>query len=375
MANDRVLPLLIIAQSARFLAQAASFSGFRVWGADCFADVDACDVAERWHLLAPLDQLTTEQLLEAIVTLSQGEPCQLIYGGGIEHYPALFDQLPDHIQLMGNSPPTLQTINHPATFFALLAELELPFPELSWQRPAQQTAWLFKPHTSLGGNGILPAHQAATAEQGYFQHQITGASLSALFLANGTDAQLIGINRQWTAPIPTTPFRLGGIESAYTLDAAITEQITHAINTLTLATGLIGLNSLDFIVSDEGKCYLLEINPRPSASAELYHTEYPLIQSHLTACHQQSLDQESESKQASFRSLSYLYATTQSVIIPSHFSWPFACRDIPTADSRIRPAQPICTLLISGHSQTHCHQQRQQLEAEITSQLKLNALV
>ena len=123
------------------------------------------------------------------------------------------------------------------------------------------------------------------------------------------------------------------------------------------------------MASDDGRLYLLEINPRPSASAELYQSQLPLINAHLSACQKHPLNHKIELDRAPFHLLSYLYATTQSIVVPNQFSWPSVCRDIPIAGAHISKQQPICTLLIPGKTLTHCHQKRQQLEINITSEL------
>lgn len=368
MTNDRALPLLIIAQSARFLAQAAQQSGYRVWAADCFGDADTLSAVERWQVLPAFDTLSTKVLFNTILQLSQSEPCQLIYGGGMEYYPDVFDQLPNHIALMGNSSQTLRLIKEPTSFFALLAKQKIDFPEVSWCPPDSQEGWLFKPNMSLGGCNILPAKQALKKSKGYFQRSIQGISISALFLANGTNVQLIGINRQKASPSSENPFRLGSIEKPHAIDSIFMAQLAHAIKTITLATGLVGLNSLDAILANNGKLYFLEINPRPSASAELYNAEYPLISSHLLACQKQNSPTLPEASQNKFSLLRYVYSI-QPCTIPSDFNWPPACRDIPPANTQIGYQDPICSLYTHGDSLASCHQQSQQLESEIILQL------
>ena len=89
MAEHPML-LLIVAQSARMLAQSARREGYTLRVADCFADIDTLDAADRFLQLSALDNLEEHQWLQTIITLSDAEPCWLICGTGIERfYPAL----------------------------------------------------------------------------------------------------------------------------------------------------------------------------------------------------------------------------------------------------------------------------------------------
>ncbi len=365
-ANE--LPLLIVAQSARFLAQSAQQAGRRVWVADCFNDVDTILCAERIQRLPQLDKLTVTNWLDRLRELSQGTACQLVYGGGFEHHPTLLDALPKQIQLLGNTPKTLRQITQPHSFFTMLTNLSLPFPEISWQPPEKKDGWLFKPYESLGGINIFPAHSPliSTVNKGYFQRKLTGTSGSALFLADGAQTQLIGLNRQWCAPAPQAPFRLGAIEPLPNINDSHIAKINAAIMLITQSTGLVGLNSLDFIISDSGALHFLEINPRPSASAELYDNKGSLLTAHLSAC-QQTEEPKLIYNQHNIRQLSYLFAAEKSMRIPKNMQWPTACHDIPAGNTEIAAHQPICTLLLSGQSPTSRDQQ--QYEADILSQI------
>ena len=101
--QDQRKPILIFAQSARFLAQSAAQATYPVWAADFFGDLDTISVADRWLQIPALSQLHHDTILSIFSDLTQGEACTLICGSGIEkHYP-LLNKLPSHIQLVGNS--------------------------------------------------------------------------------------------------------------------------------------------------------------------------------------------------------------------------------------------------------------------------------
>ena len=333
------LPIIIIAQSARFWAEQARQIGLVTKAADCFGDSDTRAAADDFLLLPPLATLTTADLQHAMTTLSAGENCQLVLGSGMDAFPDFLDSLPPHIQLIGNTASSIRRINQPATFFALLAEQGLPFPEVSWLPPEDTDNWLFKPARSLGGQGIVAAHAAARNTAGYFQREINGRSGAALFIANGKTAMLIGMHQQFNA---AGSYALSGLSAPLVLSIAQQTTLTTAMNTLTASAELIGLNSLDFILTDSGEICLLEINPRLSASAALYATENELLSWHIAACTHGTLPAAIHPCPAT--KLDYLFAP-QNITIPADIAWHATCHDLPVAGTIIPAHAPICSLL------------------------------
>ena len=118
----------------------------------------------------------------------------------------------------------------------------------------------------------------------YFQLRVTGASVSALFLASEKKADIIGLSMQWTAPTPASPFRYGGAAGPVDIDPAQAEEIARSVATIASELDLVGLNSVDFLVSDEA-VWLIEINPRPGATLDVFESnEAPLFARHVAAC-------------------------------------------------------------------------------------------
>lgn len=341
--QEQSLPVLILAQSGRFLAQSASQAGYSVWVADCFGDQDTLAVADRWQQVPSFSKLTSALFSKMLTELTQGEPCILITGSGIELYYPLLENLPDNVQLVGNSVQTIKQIKTPALFFSLLEQLELPHPRTQFKRPQESNDYLVKSASGLGGNHIQYLEDATDVDNSYFQHLIAGNSGSALILANGIDAQIISINQQFLSPRKGTPFRLGSIETPWEIPKHHRHELEQAINKITVEVGLLGLNSIDFIISKNNELQLLEINPRPSASAELIESEPPLFQHHIDAC-SGDLPYISVKKSTIQSVLHYFYAD-HDYMIPLNISWPIECHDLPHAGTNIKKGQPICTII------------------------------
>jgi len=334
-------PLLILAQSGRFLAQSAAQAHHPVWVADCFGDQDTLAVSQRWQQLPDIDSLSIETILDLINTLSQGENCFLVCGSGIEGYYPFLSQLPDNIKLIGNSADTILKLKTPELFFNLLAELDINYPASQFKPPLTQQGWLSKSASGMGGGHIQKYLQQSTDKATYYQRYIEGKSGSILFLANGENTLTLSINQQFTTPDSRHPFRLAGIDSPWILSQQHQMLLKKIIHKISQNVGLLGLNSVDFILSDLGELLILEVNPRPSASAELLQTVNPLIQHHIEACQGHLPD---ELMIMSHRSLRYHYADKALMI--SNIIWGNHCYDRPQAGTTIHKDEPIFTSIV-----------------------------
>lgn len=363
-------PILIFAQSGRFLAQSATQAGYTVWAADCYGDTDLLAVTERWQSLPPFTELTHDSIVASLSALTRGEQCMLMCGSGIEHCFHLLFPLPANIQLIGNTPDTLYAIKTPALFFDLLNQHAVHYPNTQFnEKPRDNLTWLKKQATGLGGAHIQYAVSATDKNdvETYYQRFVAGSSGSCLFLADGHHAHIMSINRQYLAPTDQLPFRLGRIESAWQLSAPHNAYLHKVINQLTVATALVGLNSLDFIISDQHQLLILEINPRVSASAELINNKATLFQQHLDACLGQLLGSPSVLNQ-NCASLFYHYATSD-LIIPENMLWPTECHDLPPAGLTIKRGEPICTSRVEPLKRNSATQLHFLIEQQILQQL------
>src|SRR5262249_41934138 len=143
--------------------------------------------------------------------------------------------------------------------------------------------WVVKIAGGAGGAHIRRASRQARTSGDYFQRFVSGHSVSALFIADGRGARVIGFSRQWTSPAPEAPYRYGGAVRLRRIGRQGAEMIGGWLSGLAARAGLIGLCSADFIRNQDGY-QLVEINPRPGATLDIFDsTEAPLIKAHLCA--------------------------------------------------------------------------------------------
>ncbi len=343
-------PVLVFAQSGRFIAEAAARAGYPVRVADCFADSDTRSVAEAVIRLPPLNELTENQLLQTLCSLSQNQPCLLIYGTGIERFYPILSQLPAHIEVIGNSAHTLALLREPQTFFKLLDSLQLPYPPTSLTR-APSLNPLRKRLDSAGGTAVS-ADNAPLKPGEFYQQRMEGETRSVCFIADGEKPRILGWNRQINQ---AGQFVLQQIWQQNQPPAHAAQLIT-LLEKLVKASKLKGLNSLDYIVSSDKAIYILEVNPRISASVELL-SEADWLQWHIDWCRGHSpaeITQNSENQQV--RLLHICFAEKDYEVVDSP-NWPAACHDLPEACSLIRKGQPICSVMVAADTEHACIKQ------------------
>lgn len=363
------LPVLIFAQSGRYLAQSATQAGHTVWVADCFGDIDTQETANRWLKLPAFSILNSDDLLEQLCNFVDGHKCLLICGSGIEIFYPILPQLPENIHYFGNSSNTIEKIKSPSIFFSILAQHQLPYPATQYTQPnkSKSEAWLFKESSGLGGTHITSSNKSPKNKQGYFQQRISGESGSILFLADKDKTQSLLINKQIVTNNQTSPFQLAAIETPLEVSKNHRDQLFEAIDIITKETALVGLNSLDFIIDDNNQLFILEVNPRPSASSELVNDEL-LFQHHLQACQGKQTFDMPITANINHAGLYYLYAP-HTLTIPHKMNWPKHSYDIPQQGTTINADQPICTIIVADTEIERCQQQQQKISKKILQQL------
>ena len=283
--------MLIAAQSGRALAAAARRAGYVPLVADLFGDLDTRRIAGRWGLLARDTDggIAEAGFVEALMALAKGVPATriagLAYASGFEDRPWLLEAASRHWPLLGNAPRVLRDIKDPLRFARLCHELGIAHPQVALAAPAAPAGWLVKRVGGSGGAHVaaMRAGDAALAGR-YFQRRVSGASVSALFCADGCQACLLGFSSQWADPAPAAPFRFGGAAGPVAVAPAFADAMNHAVAALTRACGLHGLNSADFAL-DAATAWLLEINPRPGATLDVFDAgETQMFAWHRAGC-------------------------------------------------------------------------------------------
>jgi len=303
----------------------------------------------------------------------------LAYGSGFEAQPHLLQKIAELIPVIGNTSVSLAAVKNASIFFATMQKLNIKHPRTFDQLPANVDLSLYVQKFSggCGGVHIKPAQsiQNHLSENHYFQNVMEGLPVSLLFITNGNEVEVVGFNEQWLSVNAQTPFRYGGAVSHADLSVSVKQQLLSAAQQLTVAFGLVGLNSLDAIVqiasqkvkSAEEKCpevqsaehvYVLEVNPRLSATVDLYaNEEKALFYRHVEAClSKQLIGAIGYKSQEIVSSISKAHAVVYAdidVTLMLGIDWPSWVTDTPIQLDRplkIMAGAPICSVIAYADS-------------------------
>jgi methenyltetrahydromethanopterin cyclohydrolase len=337
--------LLIIALSGRLPAQLALAGGYAPVVIDCFADEDTqCMAVQVWQVAS----LRLADVQPAVVALRLAHGLtHVVYGSGFESCPETLAYLEQEWVVLGNTAGVFSLLLDKQAFFRQLELLRIPFPETVFAQPQGGGDWLQKPLRGQGGVGIRRAGGAVaeTAPDCYWQRYLKGESLSVSFIAQAEQVVLLGFNRQWSQAMDENqPFMFAGVANCAELAESLQNQLGQWLAQLVAWYGLQGLGSLDFIVKD-GCCYVLEINARIPASAQLYAG--PVFAGHEQACSGQRL--ELSWPQPVPSAYEILYAPRE-MRIADECAWPSWALDRPAGGAFIGKHQPICSIIATGNS-------------------------
>jgi predicted ATP-grasp superfamily ATP-dependent carboligase len=337
--------VLIAAASGRALAASARRGGFVPLVVDWFADSDTVALSPAHVCLDDglMRGMTAAALDAAFATLAEYQPCGIVCGTGFEDRPALLAHIARHHKVFGNSAETVARLKDPLAFAALCGDLAIPHPATTLSRPSDP-GWLAKRRGGAGGSHVGPAGERSG--EIYYQRQVAGTPIALQFIADGQRAHILGSSAQWSVPTLGQPFRYGGaVRPAASTDTAA---LAACVQRIAAAIPLLGLNSADFLVAEDG-FRLLEINPRPSATLDIF--EPPggsLFALHMSAC-TGTLDFEAPNLPGACAT-AIVYA--ENALTVPVLDWPDWTADRPHAGSAIKAGEPLCTVHACAASAT-----------------------
>jgi uncharacterized protein len=327
--------LLVVAVSARMLAELAVADGYEVIALDYFGDVDL-------RAVAPCSTARSNDALAALA--ADVEADAVVYGAGFENRPDLVRRLAFGRELLGTAPERLADVRNPWAVGAAARAAGALFPETRASATTDEGPWLRKPRLGGGGRGVRSWRGGALRPAEVLQRRIGGLSCSAAAIGDGRRAEVLGLTEQlhrspgfaWMGNV--APPRLPAGELAE-LDG----QLRAVCAEVAARFGVRGAFGVD-AVWDGHRAWALEVNPRPPASLELFGTG--CFEAHVRGAH--GLDVSSFSSVRAGMVKLVVYAD-RDVRAPDPGWWPEGLvRDVPHAGEEIKRGAPVCTLMAAG---------------------------
>lgn len=378
--------VVVAATSARMLAESARRGGMRPIALDLFADEDTGRAAHCISIGDPRGVGIDAGRVRDVLARLARHPRVLgwVAGSGFEDRLDMLQEGADVLRLIGNDAGTIAAVKQPATFFDLLDSCGIGHPETLATQPEDVAGWLMKRVGGTGGWHVrrlagtrAPLHSSGAARstgsagstgaaRDYYQREVEGIAMSVLFLANRADVCIIGFNRLLVTALGARPFVFQGALGPVHLLPEVARSVRSAAARLARHLGLVGLNSMDFLVAGE-RISVIEINPRPSATMQLHDRRAPsgLMQAHVRACMSGLLPPQAPSGVTSVRGVQIVYAnrdllaTSRTRQCLHQLGW---CHDIGRAGTRTGSGEPLCSVSAEAGS-----------EAEVVDQLAQRA--
>lgn len=362
------MKVLVTGISARAMAESAVRSGYAVIALDAFGDRDLKELTESYSLRRDFHTVYGPGALFKASRKMNFD--SVAYTSNLENYPGILARFDEGHRIIGNSSRVVAAVRSWPDLFDRLGRAGFPVPKIVFNngtRPVDSPCrWLLKPLLSGGGHGIsfwtqsLPGREKIAGVPDFMiQEYIPGRPCSVSFVANGREAVVLGIAEQLIGmkQFGSQGFRYCGnilpLTEILNPDAGkrILDMLGRLASFLTREYGLTGVNGFDFILFGE-RIYLLEVNPRYSASMELVERSYglPIFHLHAKAVLNGELPDfklESVLKNGKCFGKSILFAEKDATV-PDTGGWSGkGIRDVPESGEKIRAGGPVCSILAS----------------------------
>jgi predicted ATP-grasp superfamily ATP-dependent carboligase len=349
MLDAARLPLVVIAVSGRAIAQSALRGGWRVRVLDAFADRDTREMGEA--VCVARDNAIALHPARMFAALGTPSERVIVTGSGFERTPQLLHRLADYGTLCANDAGVVAALKEPEVASELLQAVGFCVPQTQRSPPSDGQGCLQKEIGGAGGVHVRPAAGATHRPRNYYQRLVAGRPLSVTFLADGERAYLLGFNAQSICAVGNAPYCYVGAATC-AVAPALKNKMQAQLDRLVSVTGLRGLNGLDFMLDGE-RVWALEVNPRPTASFELYDAD---IAGGLVNWHVRSfsgtvpeLSSELDGRSGKARAYRILFAEDE-LRMPEAFEFPQWCRDLPNARSAIATGAPVLSVFADGET-------------------------
>ena len=267
------------------------------------------------------------------------------------------EQLAQHIELIdgwnlcASRAQDIARINHPRKFFKALEKLEINFPVVCFDTEPDWNSckWLFKKIGLCGGLGVQNEPETKnSALGGYWQQEIYGDAISALFITDGADFVCLGFCKLHTFQAAENyPYVYQGASIIKGLNEEVRLKTLNYADKIIKYFNLKGVFSIDMILNKkhpQSDLHVLEVNPRVSATFELYEHALPslnVVDEHIRVCEGERLSKIKMNDVVSAYRIVFANHVSR---VKRNIHWPSWSKDLPESGRLIKRGEPICSV-------------------------------
>jgi predicted ATP-grasp superfamily ATP-dependent carboligase len=367
--------LLILGASVRAAAQSAARAGLRPICGDLFFDADLPDSAVG-HVVRSFPR-------DLVRIAERAPPAPWMYTGGVENYPRVVGRISRDRELFGTPPESLCRVRDPFEVARVLGAAGLLFPECRATTDGlpYDGTWLCKNCGSSGGLRVQVwrDQRRQSSDRGwFFQRRVHGLPMSAVYVAAGGQARMLGATEQLLTGAGDLPFQYIGSIGPIALSPSQYRRLLALGDLLAGQFQLSGLFGVDFVV-DGDDVWTIEINPRWTASIEVLERTlaFNAVSLHVAGCRHAQLPDSGIQASGNSCGKMIVYVRRSTAVTADmvaalwernrRHDWP-AVADIPRAGTRLQIGDPVLTVFAESDKTEYIRGKLHALADELSAQ-------
>jgi len=384
LPKTKIQNLLVVGVDTVSIANSAKEAGYRIYAADYFGDMDlrrvcsGCEAIVEQKRGKPCGRMESKFKPRAFLKMTQSllqkhKMDAILLSSGLDDSFAVLHRLNDLVEILGHSVEVVEALRKKPEFFMRLKYLGIAHPETAMAKSVDEAKAaaiemgypvVVKPVRGFGGLGIRTAQSPKEIEKAFseaflickdllVQKAINGIHASVSFLVADKDVKVLTLNKQLLGLdflFQREPFGYCGNTVPLDCSGLIAEKCRYIVEKIALHFGLKGSNGIDFVISEEGTPYVVEVNPRFQGTLECVEKVLGinLVESHVNACLHGFLPAV-EQKTSTFCTRLILYAPER--IMTPDLTVFREVRDVPLPGIIVEKGEPLCSIITEGETQ------------------------
>jgi len=383
MKTHNLENLLLVGLDLVAMAKSAKAAGFRVYAADYFGDYDLVKICDGCRAIIKQEaekscgkierHFEPKNFVDLVKAfLKEASVDALLLSSGLDDSFEVLEELNELVPILGNKPEVFRKVRDKPEFFKELKRLNLLYPKTiivesleDAKKAAKDIGYpvVVKPSKGFAGVGIRKALNPRELKESFgvassidrkvlIQEYIAGVNASISFISSVNQVEVLTINEQLLGLKELgqrEPFGFCGNIVPLDISSKTFQECHEAAEKITSHFRLLGSNGIDFILSEEEKPYVIEVNPRFQATFECIERALNLniIEMHVKACLNEPLPHFTR-KIGKYCTRLILFSKGQVKV--GNLTGLSYVRDVPFPEVIIEEGEPLCSVIAEAES-------------------------